>query len=163
MSNQVSLLREEKGRAFSFLFSLFLLSPVRRPSTQPLTPPYLPLNSGFLAPPIDRRRPFKIRRSLLLLRQRSLLRILLLLSSSWRYYYSLSLLFFFNLSLFLIVWDCLWIGLGTVAWFRRMGHCAVRAGAGRFSRLIYCRYCCWWNSYIWGISLSLTLGKLVII
>lgn len=64
-----------------------------------------------------------------------------------------------------LIWVCswssgiaLWIGLGTVAWFRRMGHCAVRAGAGRFSRLIYCRCYCWWNLYIWGISLSLLVN-----
>lgn len=161
MSNQVSLLREEKRRAFSFLFSLFLLSPVRRPSTQPLTPPYLPLQlrvprSADWPPPAFQDPP-----SLLPLRQRSLLRLLLLLSS-WRYYYTLSLLFFFNLSLFLIVWDCAvnWVGyccvVPTNGALRCAGWCRKVFAIDLLSLLLLMKF-------IYLGDLSLTLGKLVII
>lgn len=161
-------LGEEKRIAFSFLFSLFLLlilsSPLRRPSTQPqpLAPPYLPLQ--FPGSSLRRLTASGLSRSAAPF-------------FPWgdtRFF----VFFFFPLldgttTLFpsssSLIWVCfwsfgiaLWIGLGTVAWFRRMGHCAVRTGAGRLLRLLYCCCCCcWWNLYIWRISFSLCLSLLV--
>lgn len=144
-----------------FYYYCFRLPSDDLPHPNPLTPPFLPLFSFNcrvprsadwppspsqdppLAPPLE---------ATLASSSSS--------SSSWLYDYSLS-------SFFFRIWVCswllgsaLWIGLGAVASFRRMRHCAARTGAGRFSRLVYWGGCCWWNLYIWGGSLSLPFSFL---